>query len=123
MGRSPFAVKYSPEQRSRIDGLLRRYQYSCLDVVLAELELDGVHLSRSALGRHAKRLRSNDDLICDSVEATMVIIVDLRTGAATQLRTSATPEVVTQSIGALTSKSGPVSEASDIPNPGAALFS
>ena len=123
MGRSPFAVKYSPEQRSRIDGLLRRYQYSCLDLVLAELGSEGIQLSRSALGRHAQRLRSKDGLIFNSVESTVVLIVDLRTGASTQLRTSATPEVITQSIGALTSKSGFVSESSEVSNLCAAPFS
>ena len=62
--------------------------------MVSELESEGIYLSRSALGRHAQRLRSKDDLVAYSVESTMVIVVDLRTGTATQIRTSATPEVV-----------------------------
>lgn len=112
MGRSSFMVKYAPEQQARIDGLLRRYQYGCFDLVLAELELEGVHLSRSALGRHAQRLRSKDNLVAGSIESTMVIVVDLRTGTAIQMRTSATPEVVTRTIGSLSLKS----DVSDIEN-------
>lgn len=106
MGRSPSVVKYSPEQQARIDGLLRRYQYGCLDLILAELESEGIFLSRSALGRYSQNLRATDDLVAGSTESTMVIVVDLRTGTATQLRTSATPEIVTCAIGALAQKSG-----------------
>jgi hypothetical protein len=105
MGRSPSVVKYSPEQQARIDGLLRRYQYGCLDLILAELEPEGIFLSRSALGRYSQNLRATDDLVAASTEQTMVIVVDLRTGTATQLRTSATPEIVTCAIGALAQKS------------------
>lgn len=112
MGRSPSVIKYSPEQQARIDGLLRRYQYGCFDIVLAELESEGVNLSRSALGRHAQRLRSNDDLVSGGVETTMVIVIDLRTGTAIQIKTSATSEVVTRSIGSLSLKS----DLSDIEN-------
>lgn len=105
MGRSPSVVKYSPEQQARIDGLLRRYQYGCLDLILGELESEGIFLSRSALGRYSQNLRASDDLVAGSTESTMVIVVDLRTGSATQLRTSATPEIVTSAIGALAHKS------------------
>lgn len=120
MGRSPSTVKYSPEQQAQIDSLLRRYQYGCFDLVLSELESGGIHLSRSAIGRHAQRLRSKDDLIAGSIESTMVVIIDLRTGSATQVRTSATPEVIIQTIGALTTKSERVSNSSDAQNIGGA---
>lgn len=101
MARTPSIVKLPPDQQCRIDALLRRYQYGCYDLIMTELSADGVPISRSALHRYGQRLKSLDSLQGNAPDSTVVIVVDLRTGAATQIRTAATPAVVISAIGAL----------------------
>lgn len=112
MGRVSLITRLPPEQQSRVDALLRRYQYGSIDLVNEELAEAGVAISRSALHRHAQRLRDADSLRANAPDSTVVVIMDLRTGTATQVRTSATPAAVISAIGTL---GPPVFDVSDVP--------
>lgn len=102
MGRIRLVTKLLPEQQATLEALLRRYRYGGIDIVLGELQSQGIVISRSALHRHAQLLKSNDTLLGADVESTMVVVIDLRSGGARQIRTVATPDIVIGAIGDLT---------------------
>lgn len=98
MGRSSKVIQMPPEHQARIDALLRRYQYTCIDLVIELLATDGISIARTTLHRYAKRLESMDGLTGNGPDSTVVVVIDLRTGSATQVRTSAKPSTVIAAI-------------------------
>ncbi|TXH23795.1 MAG: DUF3486 family protein [Elusimicrobia bacterium] len=101
MPRTRTAVKLTPDQQSKVDALIRRYGYVCFDLVKAELAASGITFSRSALHRHAQRLKSADLRSPSGLRETVVIVLDASAGAPTAIRTPASPETVVSAIGAL----------------------
>lgn len=98
MGRSSKVIQMPPEHQARIDALLRRYQYTCIDLVIELLAADGISIARTTLHRYAKRLESMDGLTGNGPDSTVVVVIDLRTGSATQVRTAAKPSTVIAAI-------------------------
>lgn len=98
MGRSSKVIQMPPEHQARIDALLRRYQYGCIDLVMDQLAADEISIARSTLHRYAKRLQSLDGLTGNGPDSTVVVVIDLRTGSSTQVRTAAKPATVIAAI-------------------------
>lgn len=87
MSRIRSIVLMTPAQQAHVDALLRRYGYGCFDQVKRELAADGILISRSALHRHAQRLRAADQADATGEGSTLVVITDLVSGVSTVLRT------------------------------------
>lgn len=98
MGRTRMLDMMSPEQRSKVDSLLRRYKYGCIDRVIGVLSAEGIKISRSTLHRHAQQLRNDEQLIKAGAETTAVIVIDLRSAASLLIRTSAVPSTIVSAI-------------------------
>jgi predicted Kef-type K+ transport protein len=95
MSRVRSIVLMTPAQQAHVDTLLRRYGYVCFDQIKRELAAAGILISRSALHRHAKRLRATDQAATTGEGATLIVITDLVSGVSTVLRTStATPIIL-----------------------------
>jgi hypothetical protein len=105
MGRSGTFVKMTPEEQAMVDGLLRRYQYGCLDTCVEELAAKGITFSRSALHRHARRLQSSDlrGGAAPGAGQTLVTVTDLGTNQTVTVRTTASAATVSSAVGALQS--------------------
>ena len=106
MARTSKIIKLTPAQQGRVEGLLRRYQYGCFDLIKDELAIEGISVSRSGLHRYAQQLRALDNLNGNAPDSTVIVIIDLRTGEATQVRTAATPVAVVRAIGDLAPATG-----------------
>src|SRR5690606_22582575 len=79
MGRISTVALLEPEQRARVDNLLRRFGYGRIDQALAELASAGIALSRSALHRYAQRLREDDRVPVFGKGPVVVMVIDQRT--------------------------------------------
>lgn len=101
MPRTRTAVKLTPDQQSKVDALIRRYGYVCFDLVKAELASSGITFSRSALHRHAQRLKAADLRSPQGLRETVVIVLDAMGSAPVAVRTAASSATVISAIGAL----------------------
>lgn len=107
MGRHSTIRSLSPEMLMRAEALIREFDYIHLEQVLHIMRAEGINTSRSALNRYAMKLKQQDGLFAGSPDRTVVVLLDRITGNVTTLSTSATSEVVTQTISNLTTLGKP----------------
>lgn len=108
MGRVSTLHRLSPEQQAIADALIRRYRYAQIDVVREELELSGISISRSALGRYMKKLGERDGHFLDANDATVLTLMDRSTGRVFVAKSPASPEALLAHIQEL-APAGPIS--------------
>lgn len=113
MARTSKVVQMPTQHQARIDTLLRRYHYACFDTVREQLAAEGIEIARSSLHRYAKRLEATDSLSANGPDSTVIVVMDLRNGTATQIRTSATPAAV---IAAISDLDPPDLDVSEVPS-------
>ena len=94
MGRASNVAYLKPEQRAIVDGCVRRHLYVDTAAMVLELASHGITLSKSGLNRYASKLRDGDALHAGTPDATVVKIVDRKTGSVTSLTTGASRDVV-----------------------------
>lgn len=107
MSRISTVALLEPEQRARVDNLLRRFGYGRIDQALAELASAGIALSRSALHRYAQRLREDDRVPVFGKGPVVVMVIDQRTDESTMVRTSLPAAAILSRLAALESPDHP----------------
>lgn len=89
MGRI-FSIHYlEPEQHAKVDACLRRHRFANLDAMLAELQADGISISRSALHRYARDLKARDVEQVGTADNTVVVIMERASGTVRTITTAA----------------------------------
>ena len=101
MGRAHQVTKLTHEQQAKLAGMIRRYQYEHVDLLRDELAAIGINVARSTLYRHVQSLKNADGGANFISGSTLVITIDLNSGATTEIRTAASPSMVIGAVGAL----------------------
>lgn len=119
MSRLYTVLRMSVAHQVRINELLRRYRYGLIDTVRNTLADEGIEIARTSLWRYARRLRSEDYLAPTGANSTLIVVLELRTGRACQVKTEADATTV---IGAIRALDPAAIEPSEVPisHPGAA---
>jgi len=80
MSRLTFVQYITPEQRQHVDACVRAYGYAQVDRVNEDLAGAGIKASRSAIFRHAQRLKIKDAETQLSGQKTLITLVAVGTG-------------------------------------------
>lgn len=86
MGRVSTDLYLTAAQRVQLENCVREHNFVRLDEMGPKLAALGIHMPRSTLHRYVKRLRGTT-IGLQAKSATVVIVVDLRTGQQTTLFT------------------------------------
>jgi len=102
MPRISAVLKLSPRENDVVDRTIREHRYVGLDEIVADLEGQGIRISRTALWRYASRLKQSDSLFFAENEDTVVVIMSRSRGSVQTVKTSASADVVRSLIASLT---------------------
>lgn len=94
MSRIPAVLKLTPVQHATVDAVLRKWRFSDLDGMVAELAEAGITISRSALHRYAAKLRKSKSVPPAYAPASIVVVIDAQSGATITVPSHATPEAI-----------------------------
>ncbi len=94
MGRLSSVHYMTAEEEVKLDRCVRAHRYASLDAMLVDLDRHGIKISRSALHRHAAKLKEKDALCAGPEETTIVSIIERSTGEIRVLRTHVSGAVV-----------------------------
>lgn len=98
MGRIFSANYLSPEHHAAVDACIRRRRFSNIDGMVAELHDAGIKISRSAMHRYVRLLKSKDGQHTGTLNDTIVMVVERGTGTVTTLTTGATKAAIVAMI-------------------------
>ncbi|WP_081889043.1 DUF3486 family protein [Comamonas aquatica] len=99
MSRASSVLLLTPEQHALVDASIRRHRYVNLAGMLAELEKDGIKLSRSGLHRYVVGLKEQDAMFNGTNDDLVVVMMERSTGSITTLTTNLSRQAVIGLIG------------------------
>lgn len=97
MGRLSIIERMSLEQRVYLETTIRRHKYMDIDGIGWYLAEQGIHISRSVLGRHIKKLREQDYALA-ATNNTVVFIVERSSGKSISITTALDPKNIVSLI-------------------------